>query len=157
MAFRSDSDYMRLALEQAELAAAQGEVPVGAVMVDETGSILCAVHNLCETKRLALAHAEMLAIVQACEKKGDWRLCGCTLYVTLEPCPMCMGAIIRARVGRVVYGARDARAGACGSVLDLSVYPLESAPEIVSGVLAQECLGVLRRFFAACRGRRGGN
>lgn len=151
MAFLSDSDYMHLALEQAELAAARGEVPVGAVMVDGNGCILCAVHNLCEERRLALAHAEMLAIEQACGIKGDWRLSDCTLYVTLEPCPMCMGAIIRARVGRVVYGVRDPRAGACGSMLNLSAYPLESAPETVSGVLEQECLGVLRSFFHSRR------
>ena len=138
---------MRLAIAQAELAAGAGEVPVGAILTDAKGNILSSAHNLCETKKLASAHAEMLAIAGASEKKQSWRLSECTLYVTMEPCPMCMGALIHARVGRVVYGAADARAGACGSLLDLTAYPLESSPEVTGGVLEGECRDLLRAFF----------
>ena len=146
---------MRLALEQAEQAAALGEVPVGAVLVDPNGKVISQAHNLCETEKLPTAHAEMLAIADACRRMGDWRLTGCTLYVTLEPCPMCMGAILHARVGRVVFGAPDARAGACGSLLCLQDYPLESRPTITRDVLREDCLCLLREFFAARRGLSG--
>ena len=138
---------MRLALEQASLAADAGEVPVGAVLTNQAGEVLAGTHNLSETRKRPTAHAEMLAIEEACRKKGDWRLTDCTLYVTLEPCPMCMGALIHARIGRVVYGARDARAGACGSVLNLTQYPLESTPELTGDVLTEECRSTLQRFF----------
>lgn len=138
---------MRLALEQASLAADAGEVPVGAVLTNQAGEVLASTHNLSETQKRPTAHAEMLAIEEACRKKGDWRLTDCTLYVTLEPCPMCMGALIHARIGRVVYGARDARAGACGSVLNLTQYPLESTPELTGDVLTEECRSTLQRFF----------
>jgi len=144
-------DYMRQALSQARVAAEQGEIPVGAVLVDENGSVLAATHNLTEASHSPLAHAEMLALEEGCRKKGGWRLSDCALYVTLEPCPMCMGAIVHARVGRVVYGAKDARAGACGSLLDLTAYPLESTPKCEGGLLAEESKELLRSFFRARR------
>lgn len=140
-----------MALEQADAAAEQGEIPVGAVLVDENGTVVSAVHNLCEANRSPLMHAEMLALDTGCRKKGDWRLTGHTLYVTLEPCPMCAGAISHARVDRVVFGAPDARAGALGSLFDLSAYPLESVPEVQGGVLREECAERLRRFFRTKR------
>lgn len=143
---------MRLALGQARLAAAAGEVPVGTVIIAPSGEVLSQAHNRCEAEKLPTAHAEMLAIAAACRSIGDWRLTGCTLYVTLEPCPMCMGAILHARVGRVVFGAPDARAGACGSLLRLQDYPLESQPQITRDVLREDCLRLLRDFFAARRG-----
>ena len=150
----ADESRMRLAIAQAELAAGAGEIPVGAILTDGEGNILSSTHNLCEAQQLATAHAEMLAIAEASKKKGTWRLSDCTLYVTMEPCPMCMGAIIHARIGRVVYGVKDARAGACGSLLDLNAYPLESAPKITQGVLEQQCRDLLRAFFLRRRGNK---
>ena len=146
-----NENYMRQALSQARAAADQGEIPVGAVLVDENGCVLAATHNLTEASHSPLAHAEMLAVEEGCRKKGGWRLSDCTLYVTLEPCPMCMGAIVHARIGRVVYGAKDARAGACGSLLDLTAYPLESTPQCEGGLLATESQELLRSFFRARR------
>ena len=142
-----DAEYMRLAIEEARKAAEAGEVPVGVVLADADGEVLACTHNLCETHKLPTAHAEMLAIEQACTAKSGWRLSDCTLYVTLEPCPMCMGALIHARVGKIVFGAADARAGACGSLIDLTAYPLESRPDLISGVLEEECRELLRSFF----------
>lgn len=149
----NDERYMRVAIEAARTAATLGEVPVGAVIVAGE-EILAVTHNECETRRLATAHAEMLAVAAASERLGSWRLADCTLYVTLEPCPMCTGAIINARVGRVVFGAKDARAGACGSLLSLPSYPLEATPKITGGVLEDECLAQLREFFAARREKK---
>ena len=151
MALLLNENYMRQALSQARAAADQGEIPVGAVLVDENGCVLAATHNLTEASHSPLAHAEMLAVEEGCRKKGGWRLSDCTLYVTLEPCPMCMGAIVHARIGRVVYGAKDARAGACGSLLDLTAYPLESTPQCEGGLLATESQELLRSFFRARR------
>ncbi len=141
---------MRLALEQAEMAEREGEIPVGAVLV-RNGEALAQTCNRCERDKDATAHAECLAISQACRTLGSWRLSDCTLYVTLEPCPMCMGAAINARVGRIVFGAKDARAGACGSLLDLSSYPLEARPECVGGVMEPEARLLLQRFFSKMR------
>ena len=146
-----DERYMRMALEEAAKAAERGEIPVGAVVVDQNGEILASTHNLCETEQMPTYHAELLAIQEACKKIGSWRLSDCTVYVTLEPCPMCMGAMIHARVKRVVFGAFDPRAGACGSLLNLSDYPLEASPEIRGGVLAEESLELLRSFFRQAR------
>ncbi len=145
-----DAAFMELALEQARLAAALGEVPVGAVVVRD-GQVIAAAHNLRETGHRATAHAEVLAIEQACAVVGSWRLEGCTLYVTLEPCPMCAGAIINARVDRVVYGARDEKAGCCGSVADLFAMPFNHCPRVRSGILQEECLEVLQQFFEGLR------
>lgn len=148
----NDLAFMKEALKEAETASALGEVPVGAVLVKD-GKILSRRHNLRETGKRAIAHAEILCIEDGCAAFGGWRLTGCTLYVTLEPCPMCAGAIINARVSRVVYGAKDFRAGAFGSLLDLSAVPLGFRPEIVGDVLRDESLALLRTFFEKKRQR----
>ena len=146
----NDASMMRLALKEALSAAAKGEVPVGAVIV-RNGEVIARAHNLCETRHDATAHAECLAIAMAGERLGTWRLHDCTLYVTLEPCPMCTGAAINARIGRIVYAAKDPRAGACGSLLRLQSYPLECSPLCECGVLEEESLALLRQFFAQRR------
>lgn len=145
-----DQKWMSLALEEARMAADEGEIPVGAVIVRD-GILLARAHNLCETGRDATAHAERLAIAQACGAVGSWRLSDCTLYVTLEPCPMCAGASVSSRIGRVVYAARDPRAGAFGSLLDLRQYPLEGRPLCENGLMEEEALLLLRSFFAKKR------
>lgn len=142
----NDEKYMRLALDEAEKAYALGEVPVGAIVVKDGEVIACA-GNSRETLGSAINHAEMIAIDRACKKLGSWRLSGCTLYVTLEPCPMCAGAVMNSRIDRVVFGARDARAGALGSLIDLNTYPLNHKVECVFGVLEAECTAILRKFF----------
>ena len=148
-----DERYMREALQEAALAAEAGEVPVGAVMV-YNGEIIARTHNTRETEKNALHHAEVLAIDAACRRLGGWRLSDCTLYVTLEPCPMCGGAILNARVGRVVYGAKDASMGVFGSVLNYNAYPLGYKPNVTSGVLADESRALMQRFFEAARARK---
>ena len=145
-----DETFMREALAEAAIAAAKGEVPVGAVIV-RNGEIIARAHNERETKHDASAHAELSAIRAACAALGGWRLTGCTLYVTLEPCPMCAGAIVNARVPRVVYGVKDAKAGAMGSLLDVRSYPLNHKPQTDSGILETECREILRTFFEARR------
>ena len=132
------------------MAAQAGEVPVGAVIVKD-GELLARTHNLCEANRCATAHAELLAIEEACRKIGHWRLSDCTLYVTLEPCPMCAGAALNARIPRVVYAARDPRMGACGSLLNLAAYPLEIKPQYEYGLLESDSLELLRAFFSKMR------
>ena len=141
---------MRLALEQARIAASLGETPIGAVVVWE-GEVVSAAYNRRELDRIATAHAELLAIEAACRKLGGWRLHKATLYVTLEPCPMCAGAIINARVKRVVYGAADRKAGCCGSVTDLFREPFNHHPEVTGGVLAEESAALLTSFFKRLR------
>ena len=145
-----DMQFMRAALEQAQQAAALGEVPVGAVIVKD-GAVIAAAYNRRETDRNALAHAELLAIADACRFLGGWRLSGCTLYVTLEPCPMCAGALINCRIDRVVYGAADHKAGCCGSVAHFFHMPFNHSPLLTTGVLAEECGALLSRFFDAKR------
>ena len=145
-----DCHWMRQALEEAHKAAELHESPVGAVIVDQN-EIIARAHNRRELDQDALAHAEVLCIQQACQKLGSWRLSGCELYVTLEPCPMCSGAIINARLDRVVYGAKDEKAGCCGSVADLFVMPFNHTPIVRSGVLEEECSQLLSRFFAELR------
>ena len=142
---------MKIALEEADCALEVGEIPVGAVVVDGEGNPLARAHNLCEAHRLPTHHAEILAIEEACQQKGTWRLSDSTVYVNLEPCPMCMGAMIHARVKRVVFGAPDSRAGAGGSLIDFSEYPMESSPEVIGGVLAEECIEPIRKFFKDTR------
>lgn len=144
---------MRIALEEARLARSEGEVPVGAVIVKE-GKEIARAHNRCENDSDATAHAERLAISAACKRLGGRHLTGCTLYVTLEPCPMCAGAAISARVDRIVYAAKDARAGACESLLRLPDYPLESHPACQSGLLEAEALSELRDFFLELRNQK---
>lgn len=141
-----DLYYMSEAIAEARLAAEKDEVPVGAVVV-RGGEIIARAHNLRETEKNALMHAETMAVDAACRALGGWRLPGCTLYVTLEPCPMCAGAIVNSRIERVVFGAYDRRAGAFGSVLDLNAYPLNHKPEIVGGIMEEECRTMLQEFF----------
>ena len=144
---------MRLALEQAVLTAASADVPVGAVVVDADGELLAACCNARELTGDPTAHAEVLALRAAAAALGTWRLSGCTLVVTLEPCTMCAGALVLARVSRVVFGAADPKAGAVGSLWDVvRDRRLNHRPEVVAGVLAAECGELLRAFF---EGRRG--
>jgi len=139
--------YMREALAEAEKAAALGEVPVGAVVVYQ-GKIIGRGHNLRETKPDPTAHAEIRALQEAARTLGGWRLAGCTLYVTLEPCPMCAGALLQSRIDRVVYGADDPKAGSAGSLLNLLQFPgFNHSVKITGGVLEKECQEILRRFF----------
>ena len=143
---KQDEFFMREALKFARRAAEQDEIPVGAVVVKD-GEILAGAGNLRESARMATAHAELLAIEEACRRLGSWRLSGCTLYVTLEPCPMCAGAIVNARVDRVVYALKDPAAGCCASVLNFNAYPFSHAFSISDGVCAGESADLLREFF----------
>ena len=145
------TDCMPAALHLARQAAELGEIPVGAVIADENGNIVGRGYNRRETDRDATAHAEVLAIRDACRNLNRWRLTGCTLYVTLEPCPMCTGAILQSRLDRVVYGAPDEKAGCCGGLLHLTEYPFDTHPAIYAGVLEEECRALLRAFFRARR------
>jgi len=143
--------FMRLALEQAQAALELGEVPVGAIVVFDQ-QVIAAAHNQRETLRDPTAHAEMIAITQAAEALGSWRLTDCTLYVTLEPCPMCAGAIVQARIPSVVYGATDPKAGAVQTLYQLLSDPrLNHRCEVVSQVLAGPCGAILTQFFASQR------
>ncbi len=146
----SDILFMNEAIKLAKKAAELGEVPIGAVVVRD-GVIVGEAFNLRETEKLATAHAEISAIEAACKKLGGWRLFGCTLYVTLEPCPMCAGAIVNSRIDRLVYGAPDLRFGACGSLFNINSYPLNHAFEITSGVCEDECKQLLSDFFKELR------
>lgn len=143
-------DFMRAALALAREAAARGEVPVGCVVV-RGGEIIGRGRNRREETRSAAAHAEMDAIADANASLGSWRLDGCSLYVTLEPCPMCAGAILNARIKKVYYGVRDEAMGACGGVLNLFMERFPHTPELVGGLLADECRAVLGDFFRALR------
>lgn len=149
----TDYELMGAALAEAEQAAALGEVPVGAVVARD-GEIIAAAHNTRETEKNALNHAELLAIDAACKKLGGWRLHRCDLYVTLEPCPMCAGALINSRMKTVYYGAPDPKAGSCGSLINLFALPYNHQPALVSGVLEQECADILRNFFRELRKKR---
>ena len=147
--------YMEEALTLAREAAAAGEVPVGCVIV-RNGQIVGRGRNRREEKHATASHAEMEAIAQANETLGTWRLDECELYVTLEPCPMCAGAILNARIRRVWYGARDAACGACGGVTNLFMENFPNRPALVGGILAEECRQVLAEFFGALRQKPGG-
>ena len=146
----TDAEFMEQALALAKEAARDGEVPVGCVIVRD-GQIVGRGRNRRERDKSALAHAETEAIAQACRALGGWRLWECTLYVTLEPCPMCAGAIVNARIPRVVYGAPDPKCGACGSVCDLFSMAFNHHPQVESGVLGEACGTVLREFFQELR------
>ena len=146
----TDSELMGLALEEARKAAALGEVPVGAVVACN-GEVVAAAHNTRETEKNALHHAELLAIDAACKKLGGWRLWECELFVTLEPCPMCAGAILNARIPKVFYGARDSAFGACGGVTNLFMEQFPHRPALVGGILAEDCQAVLAEFFEKLR------
>ena len=142
--------YMSMALELAGEAMAEGEVPVGCVIVRD-GVVVGQGRNRRETEKTALGHAEMEAIAQACRTLGGWRLSGCRLYVTLEPCPMCAGAIINARIPALYYGAKDEKAGCCGSVLNLFEERFNHHPRIYPGILAEACTALLQEFFLNLR------
>ena len=153
----TDERYMRFALTEARKAAMQDEVPIGAVIVKE-GKVIARAHNQKEKKNCALEHAEMIAMRKATKKIGNWWLEGCTLYVTLEPCAMCAGAVMNSRLDRVVYGAPDPRFGFLGSVADLPAdYPVNHSFERTGGVLKEECAALLGDFFAAKRAKNKKN
>ena len=144
--------HMEMALEEAELAATEDEVPVGAVIVSIEKGVLGRAHNQREMLHDPTAHAEMIAITQAAQALHSWRLDNCVLYVTLEPCPMCAGAIVQARLPLVVYGAADPKAGACDTLYRIPTdLRLNHRAQVLSGVLAERCAAVLTRFFAAKR------
>ena len=149
----SDEKYMLLALEEAKKAAEIGVVPIGAVIV-RRGEVIASAHNGRETTFDATAHAETSAIRNACQKLNGWHLTDCTLYVTLEPCPMCAGAIINSRIEKVVFGAYDNREGSFGSLINLNFYPLNHKPEIVFGICEKEASAQLQEFFKCLRDKR---
>ncbi|MFP4200951.1 MAG: tRNA adenosine(34) deaminase TadA [Clostridia bacterium] len=147
-----DEHFMGIALEEAAAAAKLGEVPIGAVVVDPTGEVVGRGHNLRETSDDPTAHAEILALRQAGNRLGDWRLEGCQLYVTLEPCPMCAGAAVNARISRLIFGVHDPKAGAAGTLYNIPADSrLNHRMEVVGGVLAVECGNILRSFFRNLR------
>ncbi|KAB7704002.1 tRNA-specific adenosine deaminase [Bacillus aerolatus] len=151
---KNDEFYMKLAIEEAKKAGDLGEVPIGAIIVLE-GEVIASAYNLRETTQNAVTHAELLAIEEACKKVGSWRLERAELYVTLEPCPMCSGAIILSRIERVVYGARDPKAGCAGTLMNLledSRFNHQS--EVVAGVLEEKCGSMLTDFFREVRRRK---
>ncbi|MBQ3132778.1 MAG: nucleoside deaminase [Clostridia bacterium] len=148
-----NEEFMRMALALAEQAAAEGEVPVGAVVVKD-GAVVGRGRNRRELDKNALAHAEIEAIDEACRTLGGWRLSGCDLYVTLEPCPMCAGGIINARIDNVYYGADDPKAGSCGSLVSLFDLPYNHKPTCTGGVLGEQASEQLKRFFGELREKR---
>lgn len=140
-------DYMRLALEEAHKAAAMGEIPIGAVIV-YNGEVISAAHNMRELCQDGTAHAEIIAIREACKKLGRWRLSGCDLYVTVEPCPMCSGAIVNSRINRVIYGCPDVKAGGAESIFNIINNPnLNHNAEVISGICEAECAQIMKDFF----------
>ncbi|MBO5019871.1 MAG: nucleoside deaminase [Clostridia bacterium] len=145
-----DKKFMLEALKQAKLASDMGEVPVGAVIVKD-GKIIAVGKNERETKQNALSHAEIEAINNACKTLGSWRLDGCEMYVTLEPCPMCAGAIINSRIKTLVFGAFDSKMGSIDSVINLCDYPYNHKVEVYGGIMEDECLSVLKTFFEDLR------
>lgn len=149
----TDQELMQAALEEARLAFEAGEVPVGAVIAKD-GVIIARAHNLRESGKNALYHAELMAIDQACRALGGWRLWQCELFVTLEPCPMCSGAIINSRLRRIVYAACDPKAGCCGSLTDLFSLPFNHHPVIAHGLMEEQSQQLLQQFFASLRQKR---
>ncbi|MEE1244931.1 MAG: nucleoside deaminase [Acutalibacteraceae bacterium] len=145
-----DKKFMTQALQYAQKAFDLGEVPVGAVIV-KNGKIVGTGYNMRETKQNALSHAEIEAINNACKNTGTWRLDGCEMYVTLEPCPMCTGAIINARIKTVIFGAFDSKMGCMDSVINLCDYPFNHKPEIYAGICEDECKEILQKFFQNLR------
>ncbi|WP_408008850.1 tRNA adenosine(34) deaminase TadA [Pseudalkalibacillus sp. A8] len=150
----TDEMFMKKAMEMAKQAAAIGEVPIGAVIVKD-GEVIASGYNLRENEQRSVAHAELIAIDEACKVLGTWRLEGCTLYVTLEPCPMCSGAIVLSRIDRVIYGASDPKGGCAGTLMNLLDEPRFNHQAIVtSGVLEEECSEMLTQFFRDLRKRK---
>ena len=151
MQAKTDEYYMQLAIEEAKKAAERGEIPIGAVLV-ANGEVISAAYNMRETWHDATAHAEMITIIEACAVLERWRLNDATLYVTLEPCPMCAGACLQTHIGRIVFGAWDAKLGACGSVWDIPRDPhVGLVPEVIGGVREAECGRLMTDFFARRR------
>ncbi|MDE5557967.1 MAG: nucleoside deaminase [Ruminococcus sp.] len=147
--------YMKRAIELAEISASEGEVPVGAVIVKKTtGEIVGEGRNMRENKKNALAHAEIIAIDMACRTLGGWRLPDCEMYVTLEPCPMCCGAIINARIDNVIFGAYDLKSGSVVSVQNMFELPYNYRPEVTGGVMEKECADILTLFFRNLREKK---
>ena len=147
-----DIAFMKEALKEAQEAFQAGEVPIGAVLVAADGTVVARAHNMRETWHDGTAHAEIIALQEAARKLGCWRLSGLTLYVTIEPCPMCAGALVMSRVDRVVYGATDAKAGACESLFNIVRHPvLNHQLEMRAGVLEDECRAIMKRFFGQRR------
>ena len=145
-----DEYFMKFALDNAKIAELQGEVPVGAIIVKDS-KIISQGQNRREYGKNALYHAEIEAINSACKLLGGWRLCNCEIFVTLEPCPMCTGAIINSRIKRVVFGAYDKKSGACGSVINLFNYPFNHNPQVVGGIMEKDCSNILSNFFTNLR------
>ena len=152
----NDEKWMSLALSLAKQASDLGEVPVGAVICKDD-MVVSAAYNRREIDNNATSHAEVLAINDACKKLGGWRLESCTLYVTLEPCPMCVGAIINSRISRVVYGAGDTKSGCLGSLVDMRKIPFNHKFDVTSGIMEKESADLLKSFFAALRNKRKQN
>jgi len=146
-----DEEMMLLAIEEAKKAAELGEVPVGAIIIDENGEIIGRGYNTRESEQRPTGHAEIIAIEEAAKRKKSWRLSDCTLYVTLEPCPMCAGAIMNARLKRIVYGAFDEKGGACSSVIELYEHNFGYKPMVRSRILEGECASLLSDFFKKIR------
>ncbi|MEG1779288.1 MAG: tRNA adenosine(34) deaminase TadA [Oscillospiraceae bacterium] len=145
-----DIYFMQLALQEAQKAYTLGEVPVGAILVKDN-HVISSGYNLRESKHNSLAHAELVAISDGCKALDSWRLDGCTIYVTLEPCPMCTGAIINSRISRIVYGTPDDKAGCCGSVANLLAMDFNHRPVLTGGILKEACADILQSFFQALR------
>ncbi|MBQ8790962.1 MAG: tRNA adenosine(34) deaminase TadA [Ruminiclostridium sp.] len=147
----ADEEYMTLCIELAKKAAQMGECPVGAIVIDGDGKIIGRGYNRRETDNSPTAHAEIIAIEEAARKLDSWRLSDCTLYVTLEPCPMCAGAIINSRIKRLVYGAFDEKGGACASLMNIFEYPFNHKPLVRSRIMMDECAALLTEFFKNLR------
>ena len=147
----ADEEYMKICIELAKEAAEKGECPIGAIVVDADGNVIGKGYNKRETDKSPIAHAEIVAIEEAARKLNSWRLSECTLYVTLEPCPMCAGAIINSRIKRLVYGAFDEKGGACTSLVNIFDLPFNHKPLVRSRILMEECSSLLTDFFKNLR------
>ncbi|NMB30779.1 MAG: nucleoside deaminase [Clostridiales bacterium] len=148
---------MNRALELAKIAFDKGEVPVGAVVISPDGEIIGEGYNLRESSRNPLTHAEIIAINNASEQLNSWRLLDCSIYITLEPCAMCYGAIVNSRVGKIIFGAYDKKAGVCGSLINLAEVPFNHMPEVEGGFMQEECSALLSDFFRALRESKKAN
>ncbi len=152
---RSDEQYMKIALELAKKAAEEGDIPVGAIVVDPEGNVVGCGRNRRRVEHDPTAHAEIVALREAASELCRWNLSSCSMYVTLEPCPMCAGALVQARISRLVYGCSDAKAGACGTLYDITRDGrLFHRLEVLSGVMENECRKILQEFFLGCRARQ---
>jgi tRNA(adenine34) deaminase len=149
----SKEEFMKIALEEAQKAYELGEIPIGAV-VTRNDEVISTAYNRRETGKNAVYHAELEAIYKACEKLGGWRLWECELYVTLEPCPMCAGAIVNAKIPKVYFGAYDSKNGGCGSAVNILNMPNNFRPEFEGGILEDECSGIIKEFFKNLREKR---